>query len=72
MNAKQWINQATLLPVEDRLLLVDSLLQSLNHSEIENEKKWVSTAKQRLCELQVDPSKSLSGEAVFKRVWQRF
>ncbi|MBW1800123.1 MAG: addiction module protein [Deltaproteobacteria bacterium] len=45
------IDEAISLPIEERAILVDSLLCSMNPSSEENDQKWASEAKKRLEEL---------------------
>jgi len=66
------IDDAISLPIEERALLVDSLLRSMNHSNEENDQKWASEAKSRLEELRSGKVKSISGEEIFKKIWKRF
>lgn len=72
MNTKELIEQAIALPVEERALVVDSLLRSLNppHSEIDTQ--WAAEAKHRLAELRSGKAEAIPGEAVFERIWERF
>lgn len=66
------IHEAESLPVEERTLVVDSLLRSLNSPSSEIDKKWVAVAKMRLQELRSGQVKPVSGEEVFARIRQRF
>lgn len=72
MNTQKLIDEAVSLPVEERVLVVDSLLRSLNQPESEIDKKWVVTAKQRLTELRSGSVDAVPGEKVFEKIWQRF
>ena len=72
MNTKQLINEAVSLPLEERALLVDSLLRSLNQPESEIDKIWACNAKRRLDELRSGRVKAIPGEEVFKKVWAIF
>jgi putative addiction module component (TIGR02574 family) len=71
MNTKQLIDEAVSLPVEERALVVDSLLRSLNQPESEIDKQWAKEAKRRLDELRSGRVEAISGEEVFKKVWER-
>lgn len=66
------IDEAISLPIEERALLVDSLLRSMNPSNEENDKKWASEAKKRLEELRSGKVKPIPGEEVFTKIWKRF
>ena len=71
-NAAEIIHEAESLPVEDRALVVDSLLRSLNPPDPEIDKKWAATAKRRLEELRSGRVRPVPGEDVFARIRQRF
>ena len=71
-NAKEIIMEAKSLPVEDRAFVVDSLLRTLNHPNLEFDRKWVEVAKRRLTELRSGRVKSIPGDKVFARVRERF
>ncbi|MFO7913644.1 MAG: addiction module protein [Desulfotignum sp.] len=66
------IDEAVSLPLEERALLVDSLLQSMNPFNKENDQKWASTAKKRLEELRSGKVQAVPGEKVFENIWKRF
>lgn len=67
------IEEITVLPVEERVMMVDSLLRSLNQPESEIDKKWIVVARQRLLEMRSGTAgAAIPGNEVFDRVWQRF
>ncbi|MBK1731704.1 addiction module protein [Thiococcus pfennigii] len=72
MNTKELIEHAIDLPVEERALLVDSLLRSLNPPQSEIDAHWATAAKRRLSELRAGKVDAVPGEAVFDRIRKRF
>lgn len=72
MNMKELIDEAVSLPVEERALMVDSLLRSLNPPESEMDKKWAAVAKRRLAELRSGTVEPVPGQEVFDNIWKRF
>jgi len=72
MKIKDLIHEAESLPVEERALVVDSLLRSLNPPQIEIDKKWAAVARRRLEKLRSGAVESVPGEQVFERIWNRF
>lgn len=72
MNTKELIEAAVSLPIEKRVLVVDSLLQSLNQPDSEIDKKWNQVAQKRLMEMRSGKVKPVSGEQVFKKIWEKF
>ncbi|HEY5604362.1 MAG TPA: addiction module protein [Gammaproteobacteria bacterium] len=72
MNTKELIEEAVSLPVEERALVVDSLLRSLNQPESEIDKKWAAVARQRLVEMRVGSVEAAPGDKVFEKIWKRF
>ncbi len=72
MDTKQIIEKAVSLPVEERALLVDSLLRSLNQTQSGIDKKWADVANKRLLELRQRTVEAVPGQKVFDRIWKRF
>ena len=70
-SAKDIIERATLLPVEERLRVVDSLLRTLNVPDKEVDRLWVQKATQRLAELRSGRVKPVPGDRVFARLAKR-
>ena len=72
MNTQELVSEAISLPVLERALIANTLLQSLNPPEATIDAKWAEVAKQRLDEIKSGKVKIISGEEVFQRVWERF
>jgi putative addiction module component (TIGR02574 family) len=68
MNTKELIAEAISLPVEERALMVDSLLKSLNLPEIYIDKCWASVAQRRLDDLRSGRVEAVAGEKVFEKI----
>lgn len=66
------IREAETLPVEDRALVVDSLLRSLNQPDPGIDRKWAAVAKRRLEELRSGRVKPIPGDQVFANIRRRF
>ena len=66
------IREAVTLPVEERALVIDSLLRSLNPPDPEIDRKWAAVAKRRLEELRSGRVNPVLGEDVFAKIRQRF
>ena len=69
MNIKELIDQAEALPVEERALVVDSLLRSLNPPESKIDEKWALVARKRLEDIRSGAVKTIPGEDVFAKIW---
>ena len=72
MKIKDLINEAESLPVEERAIVVHSLLRSLNPPEPEIDKKWAAVAQKRLEEIRSGLVAAVPGEQVFEKIWKRF
>jgi len=72
MTTKKIIEEALSLPVEERALIADSLLRSLNMPDTGIDKKWTEVAKRRLQELRSGKVKAVPGDDVFDKALKRF
>lgn len=71
MKAADLMTEAVSLPLEERALLVDSLLQTLNPVDEANTAAWLAVARRRLDDLDSGRVEAIPGEEVFERVRQR-
>lgn len=69
---KEIIQEAMSLPVEERAVVVDSLIRTFNPPDAEIEREWVKVAKRRLAELRSGKVKAVSGDEVFAKIRERF
>jgi hypothetical protein len=72
MKTKDLIAEAVSLPVEERALLVDSLLRSLNAPESAIDKKWIAVAKDRLQQLRTGEVTAQPASEVLKKIAAKF
>jgi len=71
-SAKDIIREAAALPVEERIIVVDSLLRTLNIPNPDIDTEWVGVAKRRLAELRSGRVNPVPGDQVFARIRERF
>ena len=69
MKIKDLIDEAEALPVEERALVVDSLLRSLNPPKSKIDEKWASVARIRLEQVRSGTVETVPGEDVFAKIW---
>lgn len=60
--------EPTALPVEERALVVDSLLRSLNRPELPVEQEWIAVARRRLADLRAGRAPAVPGERLAARI----
>jgi putative addiction module component (TIGR02574 family) len=72
LTTKELIEEVISLPVEDRVLLADVLLDSLNPTDPEIDREWEAVIDRRLEELRSGSVHSIPGSEVFARIWNRF
>jgi len=69
---KEIIEAAECLPVEQRIMVIDSLLRTINPPLAEVEIEWMMVAERRLAELRSGQTKAVPGDEVFDRIRGRF
>ena len=69
---KDIIEEAESLPIEERAMVIDSLLRSLNPPSMEIDREWAKVAKRRLAELRSGDVKPIPGNEVFAKIRGRF
>ena len=69
---KEIISDAESLPVEERAIVADSILRTLNHPDLDVDRKWAEIARRRLEELRSGRVKAIPGDQVFAKVRERF
>lgn len=62
---KKLIDEVLSLPVEERAIIADSLLKSLNPPDQDIDTKWIGVAKRRLQEIRTGKVKPIPGDEVF-------
>jgi putative addiction module component (TIGR02574 family) len=72
MSTKKIIEEALSLPAEERALIADSLLRSLNAPNTAIDAKWKDVAKRRLSEIRSGKVQPIPGEHVFSEILERF
>lgn len=71
MRIKELIDEANALPVDERAMVVESLLKSLNPTETDIDGKWAEVANNRLTDLESGEVKAVPGEEVFAKIRSR-
>ena len=67
MPAATMIRQIENYPVEDRVMMADAIIASLNGVRPEFEEAWADVAELRLAELRLGKVKGVAGSEVFAR-----
>jgi putative addiction module component (TIGR02574 family) len=71
MKTAEIMHELANLPVDERALIADSLLQTLNASQPEIEQEWLKVAQQRLQEIDSGKVKMVSMEEMTTRINHR-
>jgi putative addiction module component (TIGR02574 family) len=68
MKIADHLNEAASLPLEKRVKLVDSLLQTLNPVDDSVDAEWLAVAQRRLEDIDSGRIQAIPGEEVFEKV----
>ena len=71
-SARDIIRQAESLPVEERAIVADSILRTLNRPDPAIDRQWLTVARRRLNELRSGAVSPVPGNEVFSRIRERF
>ncbi len=66
------VQEALSLPTEQRALLADTLLKSLNAPDADLDRLWAKEARRRLEELRSGKATAVPGDEVFEKIRARF
>ncbi len=72
MTMKEIIEAVVSLPLEERAIVADAVLRSLDAPESEIDRKWTEVGQRRLSELRSGQVKPIPGDEVFGKIWKRF
>ncbi|NKB23646.1 MAG: addiction module protein [Kiritimatiellae bacterium] len=72
LSTKEIVKEAESLPVEERAVIIDCLLRTMNPLKSKIDKQWIHVAKRRLKEIRSGKAKTIPVEDVFDRVKKRF
>ena len=68
MRIKELIKEAESLPVEERVMLAESLLRSLNQPESDIDQKWAKIANKRLQEVRSEAVEPVPGQLCLRQI----
>lgn len=69
---KDLIDEATSLPIDERILVVDALLKTINSPNAEVDSAWGTTAQNRLDALRTGVARGIPADEVFAKIRGRF
>jgi hypothetical protein len=72
LSTTEIIREAESLPIEERVLLVDSLLRPLNQPNTSIDQQWIEITRHRRVELQSGQVTGVPMDAILARLHARF
>ncbi|NQZ10522.1 MAG: addiction module protein [Algicola sp.] len=72
MNAQKLIDEVIALPVEERVLIADSILRSITPTTVDVDKAWCKEADKRLKDYHEGKTQPVDVDSVFDKIWQKY
>lgn len=72
MKTNELLSMAESLPIEIKIQLIDTLLNSMHPSQSEIDELWSKEAERRVDQIKSGEIKTISGEEVFNKIQNRF
>jgi putative addiction module component (TIGR02574 family) len=72
MKTDELLSMTESLPIEIKIQLIDTLLNSMHPSQSEINEIWAKEAERRVDQIKSGEVKAISGEDVFKKIQDRF
>ena len=72
MKTNELLSMAESLPIEIKIQLIDTLLNSMHPSQPEIDELWSKEAERRVDQIKSGEIKTISGEEVFNQIQNRF
>ena len=67
-STERLIDEVLSLPIEERAVVADHLLKSMNPADPETDRKWLEVAKTRLRELEAGETEGIPGDEILKNI----
>jgi len=71
IKTNEFISMAESLPIDIKIQLIDTLLNSIHPSQKEIDVLWAKEAEKRVREIKTGKVKTIPGDAVFKEIRER-
>lgn len=72
MKTNEFISMAESLPIDIKIQLIDTLLNSIHPSQEEIDALWAEEAERRVREIKTGKVKTIFGDDVFKEIHKHF
>mgnify|MGYP001016544577 CR=1 FL=1 len=72
MKTNELLSMAESLPIEIKIQLIDTLLNSIHPSQSEIDELWAKEAERRVDQIKSGKAKPINGEEIFKEIQGRF
>lgn len=72
LSAQALIEEALVLPIEERAFIIESLIRNMNPTDSEIDRKWIEVSKKRLNDLKSGKVRGIPGDVVFDKIRTRF